>query len=530
MPQLITDLRTQSLQVWQRLSRVQKIALPAVGTAGAVALVALSLWARAPQYAPLYSSLSEQDAAAVVAKLQESSIPYSIGAAGSQILVPQSILYDVRLQMANGGLPTSSGTGFELFDQPSFGTTDFAQRVNYQRALEGELARTIERIEGVEQARIHLVLPQPSLYTEKQKEPTASVVISTKPGKRLLSPLVDGIANLVAGSVEGLKTESINIVDNAGNTLYEKVAPGDMASAQGRSSRMQLQRAFEASLESRLQGLLDAVLGPERAVVRVSASLDWDQVESTREIYAPLDSQPQPRSSQVLEEKYNAQGQAAGGIPGPGASVPSYQQSNTQNNGFYERKDATTNYELSRSVEKAIRAPGALQKLSIAVVMDGANAIDEAKLQQMRDALWAAAGMEQGRGDAISVSTLTFNRDAQERQERLLADAERRETILALAKTAILALAPLLLLVFLRFFLRRWGKRSQLVPQSSSMQALAEGEAVPLLDLVEDDIDIQLPRHEIVRRRVGNLARSQPDAVVEVIRAWLESDTTSKPR
>ena len=290
--QEVSGVRNQISEIWQNLGRAQQVAIAAIAVACVGLIFALISWARTPEYATVFSNLSEEDAAAIVGKLKESKTPYEIANGGSAIRVPANLLYDTRLQLASSGLPQGGGVGFELFSQTNFGMTDFIQKVNYQRALEGELSRTINHLGPVEQSRVHIVMPQPSLYTDEQKEASASVVLKLKPGQRLKDAQVRGIAQLVSSSVEGLKPEKLTIVDSNGNVLSDSLG-GEKDSQRMSLSQLDSQRTFETDLEQRTQTMLDRVLGYGKATVRVRAVLDWDQFESSSETYSPSDKLPQ---------------------------------------------------------------------------------------------------------------------------------------------------------------------------------------------------------------------------------------------
>jgi flagellar M-ring protein FliF len=319
------NARSSARSFWSGLSQTQRAAIYTLGVLGVGLLALFVLWAKNPAYSVAYSGLSEQNAGAVVAKLKELNIPYKLETPGT-ILVPSEQVQDVRLQMAMAKLPDSGGVGYELFDQTNFGLTDFAQRVNYQRALEGELSRTIGKIEGVESARVHIVIPEQSLFSEAKKDTTASVVLQLRPGVKLAKAQMQGISRLVAGSVEGLKEGNLTVVDTRGNTL-SVAADADGLDSDVFQTRADAQRALEASLESNIRSLLDKTLGPNKTAVQVRATLDWDKVEQANETYSPDGLQPQVRSQHKLLEDYPGGSRVAGGgIPGVGSNVPTYPQ------------------------------------------------------------------------------------------------------------------------------------------------------------------------------------------------------------
>src|SRR5229473_3050435 len=303
-------------RIWSGLSRGQRIGFGVVATALVGLLFIVSTVGHGADTAIAFSGLSTDDMAAIVTKLKDAKIPYELGDGGT-IRVPSGQVQDARLATAGMGLSgkPATGSGFELFNQPSFGQTEFTQKVNYQRALENELARSIDQMDAVESSRVHLVMPQQTLFSSQQKDTTASVMLKLKPGKRLDSAQSRSISNLIAGSVEGLKPQNLTIVDINGNTL----TPDDSGNLTGLSSKqLEAQRSYESTTERNLQAMLDRVLGSGKANVRVSALMNWDQTEQTSETFTPTDPTQTPiRTSHDITETTNggAALAAAGGVP-----------------------------------------------------------------------------------------------------------------------------------------------------------------------------------------------------------------------
>src|SRR5256714_5655735 len=302
-------------RVWRGLSRGQQIGLISVLAARGGLLFIVTTVGKGPDSAVAFSGLSNDDEAAIVQKLKDAKIPYELQDGGT-IRVPSGQVQDARLATAGMGLggKPSAGSGFELFNQPSFGQTEFTQKVNYQRALENELARSIGQMDAVESARVHLVMPQQTLFTTQQKDTTASVMLKLKPGRRLDSAQSRSISNLIAGSVEGLKPQNLTIVDINGNTL----TPDDTGNLTGLSSKqLEAQRSYESTMEHNLQAMLDRVLGGGKANVRVSALLNWDQTEQTSETFTPSDPTQTPiRTSHDITETTNGGTGAAAAVGG----------------------------------------------------------------------------------------------------------------------------------------------------------------------------------------------------------------------
>src|SRR4030081_2780268 len=323
-------------RIWSGLSRAQRIGFGVVGAALVGLLLFVSTIGHGADTAVAFSGLNTDDMAAIVTKLKDAKIPYGL-ADGGVIRVPSGQVQDARLATAGMGLSgkPATGSGFELFNQPSFGQTEFTQKVNYQRALENELARSIDQMAAVESARVHLVMPQQSLFAAQQKDTTASVMLKLKPGKRLDSAQSRSISNLIAGSVEGLKPQNLTIVDVNGNTLTPD--EGVSSSTGLTSKQLETQRGYESTTERNLQAMLDRVLGGGKATVRVAAVMNWDQTEQTSESFTPGDPNlPTVRTTHAISETSAAGAAAVGGVPGAASNngaVPTYQGGTTGSGG-----------------------------------------------------------------------------------------------------------------------------------------------------------------------------------------------------
>src|ERR1051326_4645926 len=453
-------------RVWGGLSRVQQIGLGVIGAALLGVLVFVSTVGRGPDSAVAFSGLSNDDEAAIVQKLKDAKIPYTLDDGGT-IRVPTAQVHDAQLATAGMGLngQPSAGSGFELFNQPAFGQTEFTQKINYQRALETELERSINQMAAVDTSRVHLVIPDQTLFASQQQPTTASIMLKLKPGKHLDSAQARSISNLVVGSVQGLKAQNVTIVDVNGNTL----TPDDSAisSVPGLTSKqLDTQHAYETTLEQNLQAMLDKVLGVGKATVRVSAVMNWDQVEQTDETYTPNDPTQTPVLTNHSVVENSSGGTAVGGVPGAasnnGATVPTYQGGNGAT-GPTSKSDTETTYQLNKSTQKTVRAPGAVTRLSVSVMLDDDPNNPNAALQQsVTDAVNAAAGIDTTRGDVLTVSALPFNRQDFLTQQAALADATQKEQLMGYLHLAALALGPLLMLGLL-FFIFKKGRKKQVV-------------------------------------------------------------------
>ena len=367
------------------------------------ALAAMMYLANRTEYKVLFSQLSSEDASAIVTKLKEKKIPYEVASSGDTILVPTEKVSELRLELAGAGLPQGGGVGFEIFDQKTLGATDFEQQLNYRRALQGELARTIKGLEEIESSRVHIALPKESLFVSEGKKPTASVTLKLKPGRSLSASQIEGIAHLVASSVEGLNAEDVIVVDNKGSILSKLKGEARLAGLS--SSQVEFQRNLEKETAARIQSLLENVVGQGKAVVRVAADLDFRVAEKTEESYDP--ESPVVRSTQKQSEKAANSG-AANSSAGE------------------ERQDEIINYEINKTVTKTVMPVGEIKKLSIAVLVDGIYTKDKKgvesyqprekkEIESIEQLVRTSAGFSAPRGDQVAVTNMPFKKlDAEE--------------------------------------------------------------------------------------------------------------------
>ncbi|MEE9542178.1 MAG: flagellar basal-body MS-ring/collar protein FliF [Thermodesulfobacteriota bacterium] len=266
------------IEMFSALSAGKKMSLFLLFAASVSALVVLFMWANRPDYQVLFSNLGEEDAAQIIEELQNDKVQYKISSGGT-ISVPREHVYEMRLRLAGAGLTSGGGVGFEIFDRKGFGITEFVQKVNYTRALQGELARTVSGLAEVETARIHIVAPEKRLFAEDGEGARASVVLKLKGGIKLKPGQVQGIVNLVAGSVSGLKAESVTVIDSNGNLLTK--VQGDDSTLNMTSNQLEYQRQIEKGFEDRIHDMLAPVVGIGKVIARVSAEIDFKQVQKT---------------------------------------------------------------------------------------------------------------------------------------------------------------------------------------------------------------------------------------------------------
>lgn len=382
---IIEDLRARL----GGLSFNQKVLLGAVGTASAVCLVVFSLWLQKDEMAVLFTNLSPEDASAALEELAKQDVKAELTNGGSTILVPESMKDVLRIELGAKGVPSSSTVGFEIFDGNQYGLTEFLQNVNFKRALEGELTKTIESLQGIQSARVHLVLPKPSIFKKLATQPTASVVLRLGRGARLGDQQIVGIQNLVAGSVEDLEAEQVTVIDQNGKVLSSSLKDDDI----GRNeTQLALRKEVEDHLMEKASSMLDRVLGEGRSIVRVDATLNFEKIDKEREVFDPA-------TTVVRSEERN--------------------ESNSTTTGETS-EISTTNYEINRTVERIVGETGGIKSLSVAVFVDGHyetvdgedapvySPLSDDELGQLRRIVQTAVGLSTVRGDQLEVVNMQF--------------------------------------------------------------------------------------------------------------------------
>ncbi len=393
----------------EKLSRVQKIVIASVLSIVAIAIIALVFTQSEKKKEILFANLDNADAAKIVEKLKEKSISYELKDNGNTILVDKEVVYDTRLQMVSQGLPEKTEVGYELFDKTNLGMSEFVQKLNYRRALEGELSRTINAFDEVKKARVHLVIPEKALFAKDQKKPTGTVSLHFKNGKTLNKQSVDGIQHLVSGSVEGMATADVTVMDNKGKVLSD--APLDENSVAGLTdAQHEQQRKVEQHLSTKVQSLLDGVLGQGNAQVRVNTELDFNRIEQNRTDFDP--------EKQVVrsEQNINETSQTADSL--------SYPYSNMAK----DQKNNIANYEISKLEEHVVKSVGDIKRLSVSVLINGTTKVvdkdgvktlqyiprSNEEIKKFEEIVKNAIGFNVERKDQISIQNVPFDDPSQQ--------------------------------------------------------------------------------------------------------------------
>lgn len=557
-------------EAFNRLSERQKIGL-AVAIAAIVALIVGSiLWSRQPDYKVLFSNLDERDGGNIVASLEQQNIPHRMSSTGA-IMVPAERVHEVRLKLASQGLPRGGMIGFELMENQKFGISQFAEQVNYQRGLEGELARTIMSIGSVQAARVHLAIPKPSVFVREEQKPTASVMLSLYPGRTLDSAQVAGITHLVSSSVPQLQPGNVSILDQNGSllsTLKNKLTEAGLDATQ-----LKYVREVENGIVARIEDILKPVLGPDNFKVQVAADIDFSQSEQTAETYRPnatpettairsrqnnetasvneatggvpgaLTNQPPVPATAPLTAPATgntaAAGQRPGNIPGNIDAAGITAPINAAGQPISTAKNSTVNFELDRTIRHTKQGMGAVRRLTAAVVVNHRKDVDaktgkditkplaDNEMKQINDLVREAMGFSQERGDSISVANAPFA--AVEKEEIGLPVWKDPERLLSLGKEPLQYLLIAAIIAFLYFKIIQPALKTMFPPPPKGSEAAAAGTAGHLAafgEEGEEEENVEIDHYAIKVQKARDLAQNDAKAVANIIKEWMGANAS----
>jgi flagellar M-ring protein FliF len=528
-----------------------------IGASFAVAVIAaMWMWSRQPDYGVLYSNLSDRDGGAIIASLQQMNIPYKFAGGGGALLVEAGKVPEARLRLASQGLPKGGTVGFELMDNQKFGTSQFAEQINYQRALEGELARSINLISAVESARVHLALPKPSLFVRDQKKPSASVVLSLHRGRSIDEGQINAIVHMISSSVPELSAKSITVVDQAGNLL----SAANSGTRGLDVSQLKYTQEIEQGYIRRIEAILAPIMGATNVHAQVAAEIDFSVVENTDEKYRP---NQEPGSAAIRSQQSSESSQTGvnppGGVPGalsnqppvnpvaPIVNTPQAQQkpgapgavANEAPRSGTARKDGTTNYELDRSIRHVQQGAGGVRRLSVAVVVNyrsasdaqgkpKAQALSATELTQINNLVKEAMGFSAERGDSLNVVNSPFASKAAADLVEL--PVWQQPSNIELAKTLGQYLLLGLLALYVWFAVLRPLLRKHLAPVPSVPPAVpvdSEGKSPPTSKNMPQQAaaaeaqDRAALRHEENVLHAQEVAQKDPRVVAMLIKQWM---------
>jgi flagellar M-ring protein FliF len=497
-----------------RMTASQVMMLFGIIAGSIIGIVVIVGWVSQANYSRLYSDVDEAEAGEIINYLTDKQIPYHLTDNGRAIEIPSSDVYKTRISLAAEGIPKSGNIGYSIFDQNNLGMTDFLQNLNFRRALEGELTKTITELSEVQAARVHIVMPKDRLFKEDKKEATASVVLKLAGNASLTKRQIQGIAYLVAASVEGLKPSNIAILDYDGNLLSSGQADDPIAGLSG--SQMEVRKNVEQYLEDKAQSLLDGVLGEGKSAVRVTAELDFQQLERTSELYDP--NSATIRSEERTKANNTNSDKAA-------ETSESQAQENTET--------TVTNYEINKTVEHMINAVGGIQRLSVAVMVDGTyNQVENAEgktesiyqprpqeeLDRLASIVRTTIGINAERNDQIEIVNMPFDRNDLVADRDALDTMYQREFYVDISKKVLLVVLGILALLYLK---RKAGKLfkslSNLTPNRPSVPQML-GPQVTEEEPEEVQAIVPEKRKHTLVDQMQKTAKEQPEEMARVIR------------
>ena len=483
--------------LFDRVGGTRRAMIIVVGTLAAAMIFGVAQWAGAPTWVPAFTGIPLESVSAMTDKLDQAAVKYRLERGGADIMVAATDLARARVALAKGGLPTAGRPGLELFDQPSWGMTDFTQRINYRRALEGELERVVGKMRGIDAAQVHLVMHETDGFAAQDKPTEASVVLKLKGEPD--AEVVKGIAHLVASSVDGLTSERVTIVDDSGKLLSEGEETG---SALGLTSRqLAVQLDIERNLRAKAEQIVAQMVGASNLRVQVSAAMSFDRVERTTASVDP------DKQAVAAEQKADIT---------PGAGQAGAAQNNT-----------STTYENTRSTESFVAAPGAIKRLTVAVlvadkppapgVTNGKSTPrTPAELAQIATMVRSAVGADSARGDVVSVVSTTFAATTVAPVEAAKTDIVK---VVQTASRPVLGILGLVLIIVVMLVSLKSIKSS--LPASQPMMSLPRGESNPMMAL-QPAMAMPVVPTNTMRDRVNSTIEQQPDAAARVVRAWLK--------
>lgn len=530
------EIKQSILEFWGKLSRPQKIITVAAPLAVAIALISLLYWASNPSYVAIFTELTDIQAGEITSELDELKVKYKLGSNGSAILVPEKEAAGVRLKLANSGLPKGSEFSWsESLNKTRVGETESDRRLRYNLGLQTELEATLKTLSNVKDARVHLNIPEETLFIEQQEATTAAVTLTLKEGSSITEDQIRGIANLLAASVKGLKLEDVTILDSNGNTLSDVLnednQPGKMTATQ-----IQLKQLTEENTRKSVQSMLDKAFGAGKTIVRTNATLNFDQVTTDTVTHGP---------GSVLSESHtteNTTNTSPGGTaPGVDTNVPGYlAPDGTWITSSSEKTSDTLNHQVDTTQEQRIKSPGDIARLSVSVLLDAdsisADQIDD-QIEKIEAIVASAAGIDRERGDEIQVAALPFDKTGALEQEQALAEAARKERLRTYIEWGV---GALLALVFLFVLFRMRSKRKQDAESLELGQALqpvplaATEELLLAQQEAEREAELKLAQQkqksaeEIQRQKIKEsvdiYVQNNPDEVARLVKTWLAEE------
>ncbi len=525
------DTLTRTLSRYQRAFMEFTTGQKVVAVLGTAALVLAGVlvfrWAATPSYSPLFSNLSSADASAVIDKLDAEGVAYKITNGGSTIMVPKDKVYSTRITLSGEGLPSAgSKDGYGLLDGNNLSTSKFQEQTNFKRAMEGELSKTVEALNGVQSAVVHLALPEKEVFASEQKPATASVLIATKPGTTMGAEQVQAVVHLVASSIDGLDPEKVTVADANGRVLSTSATDGGAVA----SSRNQQVEDYQTEMSGRIQAMLDRVVGAGNSSVAVTANLDFDKAVSEKTTY-DFNPKTVPLSQSKQTETYNgAQADGVSGVVGPDGQMDATGQTGGSDSS-YEKSSSTQDNAVDKTVEHRETAPGSVRSLHVGVVLDAATArtVDPSELQSL---IANSIGVDTERGDTVQVSALPFDRTSEKAAAKELAAASKADKSaqqMELIRNS--GLVVLVLLILLLAWLKGRKKTKARVDATNYVVEQLRQEQIDRARQQQQQLEVsaamaalEATEHaaaESMRDELTALVERQPEDVAALLRGWL---------
>lgn len=553
-------------EAFNRLNEQQKMLLMVAVAAIVAVIIGTVLWSRQPNWKVLFSNLGEKDGGAIVATLEQQNIPHKFNDSGS-LLVPAERVHEVRLKLASQGLPRGGMVGFELMENQKLGTSQFAEQVNYQRGLEGELSRTIQSIAAIQTARVHLAIPKPSVFVREEQRPTASVVLSLYPGRALDAGQIAGITHLISSSVPQLPASNVSVIDQNGNLLSQlksKLIEAGLDPAQTKYVR-----EIENGIIKRIEDILQPIFGNQNFKVQVAADIDFSQSEQTAESFRPNNT---PESSSIRSQQSNESAsvnQSAGGVPGalsnqppvpatapltqPAVGAPPGQAAkpgeaagridaagvkaplNAAGQPISTTKNATTNYEVDRTVRHTKQAVGEIRRLSTAVVLnyrkdvgkDGkpvTKPLSDGEIKQINELVREAMGFNKDRGDTLSIANSPFTTSEKAESDMpLWKDPDNQAFLKDLLKYALLAgIVAFLYFKVIQPLLKQMFPPPAKPEPAEHLPGTAEG--LPGYEGEVGEETVEIDQYAAKLHRARDIAQADPKTVANIIKEWMSAN------
>jgi flagellar M-ring protein FliF len=525
------------------LSPMKKFALTATSLGILVGMALLFTWAGSTAYVPLMSNLNPEDSANIIRVLRDKHIPFKVDPSGKNIMVPPEEMDQLRLELASQGVVQTSVVGYEVFDKQQLGSTSFVQKINQKRALEGELTRTIGTIKGVKRARVHLAMPQKSTFVEDQKKSTASVALDLEPGIVLAEKQIYGIGNLVARAVEGMDVADVVILDQNGKML-SKNSSDPLAAAT--ASQIDIQRSKEEALEKRLKELLGRVVGEGRVDAKITAELDFSQVNETQTTYDQEGAAL--RSKEIRNEDMEGKRPGPQGLAGASSNLPGAPPAS---NGDITNKtikgNEVSNFAVPQTVRNTIKPTGQIKRLSVAIVIDGktvkttgkdgvvtskVEAWSAEKLKEFEDMAARAVGLDKSRGDTLEIKNMEFTHEDFDEASRFIAEKEHRSYIQNIVMYGVIGvMICLFFLVVVKPFIK-WITENTIdsvdtfLPQTiEELERLQKNATLPGLEetvpVLPDKIDPEKVEGEMIKEKIITLVDANPHKAALILKDWL---------